>query len=79
MTSKNPKTKDLRCSTRLLNEKFQNMSDKKKAIVQELGFDCLMHIPPMNLPYKLLKELAYSFNLVRNRLDTQYGVLTINP
>ncbi|RYR46822.1 hypothetical protein Ahy_A07g032660 [Arachis hypogaea] len=73
------KIKDLRCSTRLLNEKFQHMSEEKKAIVRELGFDGLMHIPPMYLPHKLLKELAYSFNVVRNRLDIQYSELTINP
>ncbi|RYQ96336.1 hypothetical protein Ahy_B08g092058 [Arachis hypogaea] len=85
MASKNPgekkynKTKDLRCSTRLLNEKFQHMSDEKKVIIWELGFDGLMHIPLMNLPHKLMKELAYSFNVVRNRLDTQHGELTINP
>ncbi|KAL4287110.1 hypothetical protein AHAS_Ahas19G0153400 [Arachis hypogaea] len=54
------------------------MSNEKKAIVQELEFDGLMHIPPMNLPHKLLKELAYSFDLVGNTLDTWYGVLTIN-
>ncbi|KAL4306745.1 hypothetical protein AHAS_Ahas16G0209000 [Arachis hypogaea] len=32
----------------------------------------------MNVPHKLLKELAYSFDLIRNTLDTQYGVLSIN-
>ncbi|KAL4356293.1 hypothetical protein AHAS_Ahas09G0072200 [Arachis hypogaea] len=71
-------TKDLRCSTRLLNEKFQHMSEEKKVIVRELGFDGLIHIPPMNLPHKLLKQLAYSFNVERNKLDTRYGKLTIN-
>ncbi|KAL4275813.1 hypothetical protein AHAS_Ahas20G0144700 [Arachis hypogaea] len=55
------------------------MSEEKKAIVQKLGFGGLMHIPPMNLPHKLLKELAYSFDVVTNILDTRYGVLTINP
>ncbi|RYR36475.1 hypothetical protein Ahy_A09g041441 [Arachis hypogaea] len=37
-----------------------------------------MHIPPINVLHKLLKELTYSFNLIRNTLDTSYGVLTIN-
>ncbi|RYR13449.1 hypothetical protein Ahy_B04g070446 [Arachis hypogaea] len=37
-----------------------------------------MHIPPMNVPHKLLKELTYSFDLIRNTLDTWYGVLSIN-
>ncbi|KAL4287787.1 hypothetical protein AHAS_Ahas19G0221100 [Arachis hypogaea] len=72
------KTHDLRCSTRLLHDKFQNMSNGKKVIVQELGFDGLMHIPPMNVLHKLLNELAYSFDLIRNTLDTRYGVLRIN-
>ncbi|RYR65552.1 hypothetical protein Ahy_A03g011484 [Arachis hypogaea] len=68
-------TKDLRYFTRLLNEKFQNMSVEKKAIVRELGFNGLMHNPPMNVTHKLLKELEYSFNLSKNKLDTQYGDL----
>ncbi|RYR55635.1 hypothetical protein Ahy_A06g030818 [Arachis hypogaea] len=85
MASKNPaarksnKTLDLRCSTRLLNEKFQNMSKEKKTIVRDLSFGGLMHIPPMNVLHKLLKELAYSFDVRTNRLDIRYGVLTINP
>ncbi|RYR66701.1 hypothetical protein Ahy_A03g012764 [Arachis hypogaea] len=55
------------------------MSERKKAIVQELGFDGLMHIPPMNVPHKLLKELAYSFNFSKNKLDIRHGALTIKP
>ncbi|QHN92286.1 uncharacterized protein DS421_17g582380 [Arachis hypogaea] len=51
------------------------MSEPKKAIVVELGFGGLMHIPPMNVPHKLLKELANSFNLGKNKLDTSYGDL----
>ncbi|XP_052108463.1 uncharacterized protein LOC110274454 [Arachis duranensis] len=38
-----------------------------------------MHIPPMNVPHKLLKELANSFNLDKNKLDTRYGSLKIKP
>ncbi|RYR65629.1 hypothetical protein Ahy_A03g011555 [Arachis hypogaea] len=76
---KSNKTKNLRCSTRLLNEKFQYMSDEKKVIVRKLGFDGLMHIPPINLPHKLLKQLVYSFNVIRNKLDTRHGELFINP
>ncbi|RYR04541.1 hypothetical protein Ahy_B06g084301 isoform A [Arachis hypogaea] len=56
-------TKELKCATRLLSEKFEKMSEPKKAIVRELGFGGLMHIPPMNVPHKLLKELANSFKL----------------
>ncbi|RYR61796.1 hypothetical protein Ahy_A04g019008 isoform B [Arachis hypogaea] len=63
-------TKDLRYSTQLLNKKFEKMSKAKKAIVCELGFGGLMHISPMNVPHKLLKELANSFNLDKNKLDT---------
>ncbi|RYR02263.1 hypothetical protein Ahy_B06g081077 [Arachis hypogaea] len=63
-------TNDLRCSTRLLNEKFEKMSEAKKAIIWELGFGGLMHIPLMN---KLLKELVNSFNLDKNKLDTRHG------
>ncbi|KAL4337217.1 hypothetical protein AHAS_Ahas12G0088100 [Arachis hypogaea] len=53
------------------------MSHEKKIIVPELEFGGLMHIPPMNVPYKLLKELAHSFDLIKTTLDTQYGVFNI--
>ncbi|RYR72682.1 hypothetical protein Ahy_A02g006908 [Arachis hypogaea] len=66
-------TKDLKCATRLLSEKFEKMSEPKKAIVRELGFGRLMHIPQMNVPHKLLKELANSFKLGKNTLKTSYG------
>ncbi|RYQ88267.1 hypothetical protein Ahy_B09g095560 isoform B [Arachis hypogaea] len=39
-------TKDLKCATHLLSDKFRNMSEEKKAIVRDLGFGGLMHIPP---------------------------------
>ncbi|RYQ89058.1 hypothetical protein Ahy_B09g095904 [Arachis hypogaea] len=32
-----------------------------------------MHIPPMRVPHKLLKELANSFKLGKNTLETSYG------
>ncbi|RYQ85375.1 hypothetical protein Ahy_B10g104927 [Arachis hypogaea] len=47
------------------------MSEAKKGIVQELGFGGLMHIPPMNVPHKLLKDLANSFNLEKNKLGNK--------
>ncbi|RYQ79204.1 hypothetical protein Ahy_Scaffold6g107910 [Arachis hypogaea] len=49
-------TKDLKCATRLLNEKFEMMSEPKKAI-----------------------ELANSFNLDKNKLDTSYGSFKVKP
>ncbi|QHN80579.1 uncharacterized protein DS421_20g679410 [Arachis hypogaea] len=67
--------KDLKCATRLLSEKFEKMSEAKKVIVLELGFGGLMHIPSMNVPHKLLKELANSFNLHKNKFDTRHGDL----
>ncbi|RYR68462.1 hypothetical protein Ahy_A03g014953 [Arachis hypogaea] len=53
------------------------MSEAKKVIVQELGFDGLIHIPAMNVSHKLFKQLAYSFDLSHNRLDTRYGIINI--
>ncbi|RYR47887.1 hypothetical protein Ahy_A07g033870 [Arachis hypogaea] len=72
-------TKDLKCATRLLSEKFEKMSEPKKAIVRELGFGGLMHTPPMNVPHKLLKELANSFKLEKNTLETSYGSFKVKP
>ncbi|RYR20436.1 hypothetical protein Ahy_B03g065552 [Arachis hypogaea] len=71
--------KGLKCATRLLSKKFEKMSEPKKAIVRELGFGGLMHIPPMNVPHKLLKELANSFKLGKNTLETSYGSFKIKP
>ncbi|QHO07743.1 uncharacterized protein DS421_14g466420 [Arachis hypogaea] len=53
------------------------MSDDKKVVVQELRFGGMMHIPPMNVLHKLLKELAYSFDMYNNTLNTRYGIIKI--
>ncbi|QHO18902.1 uncharacterized protein DS421_11g324400 [Arachis hypogaea] len=37
----------------------------------------MRHIPAMNVPHKLLKELVYSFDLYNNILHTWYGVIHI--
>ncbi|RYR08755.1 hypothetical protein Ahy_B05g076584 [Arachis hypogaea] len=55
------------------------MSEPKKAIVRELGFGGLMHIPPMNVPHKILKELANSFKLSKNTLETNYDSFKVKP
>ncbi|RYR79666.1 hypothetical protein Ahy_A01g004484 [Arachis hypogaea] len=51
MTARNQpgrnQTKDLKCATHLLSDKFRNMSEEKKIIVRDLGFGGLMHIPPL--------------------------------
>ncbi|QHO36436.1 uncharacterized protein DS421_9g283800 [Arachis hypogaea] len=46
-------TKDLKCATHLLSDKFRNMSEEKKAIVRDLGFGGLMHIPPLRIGHAL--------------------------
>ncbi|RYR05823.1 hypothetical protein Ahy_B06g085643 [Arachis hypogaea] len=51
------------------------MSNEKKAIVRNLGFGGLMHIPPLRVHHKILKEFANSFKLGKNRLETGYGDL----
>ncbi|RYR58914.1 hypothetical protein Ahy_A05g024774 isoform B [Arachis hypogaea] len=38
-----------------------------------------MHIPPMRVHHKLLKELANSFNLDKNTLETSYGSFRVKP
>ncbi|KAL4304707.1 hypothetical protein AHAS_Ahas16G0005200 [Arachis hypogaea] len=79
MLSVHKQTRDLNCATRLLSKKFEKISEPKKAIVRELGFGGLMHIPPMNVPHKILKELANSFKLGKNTLETSYGSFKIRP
>ncbi|RYR53830.1 hypothetical protein Ahy_A06g029075 [Arachis hypogaea] len=70
-------TKDLKCATHLLNDKFRNMTEEKKAIVRDLGFGGLMHIPPLRVDHQLLRELANNFKLGENRLKTGYGSFQI--
>ncbi|QHO46713.1 uncharacterized protein DS421_6g189970 [Arachis hypogaea] len=72
-------TKDLKCATHLLNDKFINMTEEKKAIVRDLGFGGLMHIPPLRVDHQLLRELANNFKLGENRLKTGYGSFQITP
>ncbi|RYR61802.1 hypothetical protein Ahy_A04g019013 [Arachis hypogaea] len=48
------------------------MNEAKKVIVRKLEFSGLMHISLMNVPHKLSKELANSFNLDKNKLDTRH-------
>ncbi|QHN85692.1 uncharacterized protein DS421_16g539520 [Arachis hypogaea] len=72
-------TKDLKCATHLLSDKFRNMNEKKKAIVRDLGFGGLMHIPPLRVHHQLLRELANNFKLGENILETGYGSFKITP
>ncbi|QHO35066.1 uncharacterized protein DS421_9g272370 [Arachis hypogaea] len=72
-------TKDLKCATHLLNDKFRNMTEEKKAIVRDLGFGGLMHIPPLRVDHQLLRELAKNFKIGENKLRTGYGSFHITP
>ncbi|RYR00649.1 hypothetical protein Ahy_B07g088778 [Arachis hypogaea] len=72
-------TKDLKCATHLLSEKFRNMSEEKKTIVRDLGFGGLMHIPPLRVHHQVLRELAKNFKLGENRLETGYSSFKIIP
>ncbi|QHO06651.1 uncharacterized protein DS421_14g456560 [Arachis hypogaea] len=72
-------TKDLKCATHLLSDKFRNMSEEKKVIVRDLRFGGLIHIPPLRVHHQILKELANSFKLGKNRLETGYGSFKVRP
>ncbi|RYR78432.1 hypothetical protein Ahy_A01g003243 [Arachis hypogaea] len=72
-------TKDLKCATHLLSDKFRNMSEEKKTIVRDLGFGGLMHIPPLRVHHQVLRELANNFKLGENRLETGYSSFKITP
>ncbi|QHN76343.1 uncharacterized protein DS421_19g643070 [Arachis hypogaea] len=72
-------TKDLKCTTHLLSEKFRNMRDEKKATVRDLRFGGLMHIPLLRVHHKILKELATFFKLGKNTLEIGYGSFKVRP
>ncbi|KAL4350161.1 uncharacterized protein DS421_10g298110 [Arachis hypogaea] len=67
------KTHDLRCSTRSIARVFIELSERKKAIVEEMKFGALRHIPELNISHKLLRELILSFDLYHGFLDTCYA------
>ncbi|QHO50124.1 uncharacterized protein DS421_1g19920 [Arachis hypogaea] len=48
-------TKDLKCATHLLSDKFINMSEEKKIIVRDLGFGGLMHIPSLRVHHQIVR------------------------
>ncbi|QHO15471.1 uncharacterized protein DS421_10g295220 [Arachis hypogaea] len=72
-------TKDLKCVTHLLSDKFRNISEEKKTFMRDLGFGGLMHIPPLRVHHQVLRELANNFKLGENRLETGYGSFKITP
>ncbi|XP_020978587.1 uncharacterized protein LOC107610786 [Arachis ipaensis] len=49
------------------------MSEEKKIIIRDLEFGGLMHIPLLRVHHQILRELANSFKLGENRLETGYG------
>ncbi|RYR26283.1 hypothetical protein Ahy_B02g060499 [Arachis hypogaea] len=55
------------------------MTEEKKAIVRDLGFGGLMHVPPLRVDHQLLRELANNFKLRKNKLKTEYGSFQITP
>ncbi|QHO34626.1 uncharacterized protein DS421_9g268550 [Arachis hypogaea] len=55
------------------------MSDEMKAIVRDLGFGDLMHIPLLRVHHKILKELANSFKLGKNTLKIGYSSFIVRP
>ncbi|RYQ89861.1 hypothetical protein Ahy_B09g096278 isoform C [Arachis hypogaea] len=55
------------------------MAEEKKAIVRDLGFGGLMHVPPLRVDHQLLRELANNFKLGENKLKTGYGSFQITP
>ncbi|RYR48846.1 hypothetical protein Ahy_A07g034918 [Arachis hypogaea] len=70
-------THDLRCSTRLIARVFAELSEKKKVIVEEMGFGVLRHIPELNVSHKLLRGLILCFDLYHRFLDTRNGKIYI--
>ncbi|KAL4300049.1 hypothetical protein AHAS_Ahas17G0162000 [Arachis hypogaea] len=71
------KNHDLQYSTRSILDIFNKMSDKKKILVDELGFAAMRHILSLNVMHKLLKKLANSLDLYNSSLDTQYEKIKI--
>ncbi|KAL4276917.1 hypothetical protein AHAS_Ahas20G0255100 [Arachis hypogaea] len=55
------------------------MSEQKKAIVEEMGFGALRHIPSLNVLHKLSRELILFFDLYKGFLETRYEKICITP
>ncbi|QHN81910.1 uncharacterized protein DS421_20g691060 [Arachis hypogaea] len=71
------KTHDLSYSTRSIARVFTELGERKKAIVEEMEFGALRHIPELNISHKLLRELILSFDLYHEFLDTCYAKVYI--
>ncbi|RYR78310.1 hypothetical protein Ahy_A01g003065 [Arachis hypogaea] len=58
---------------------FKNMSQKKKDIVEEMGFDALAHVPEMKVSHALLRELIDCYDEYHGFLKTLRGKIYITP
>ncbi|KAL4380698.1 hypothetical protein AHAS_Ahas04G0059500 [Arachis hypogaea] len=73
------KIHDLGCSTRTIAIVFTNMSNRKKAIAEEMGFGGLRHIPSLKVSHKLLRELILSFDLYKGFLEKRCRKIYVTP
>ncbi|RYQ83160.1 hypothetical protein Ahy_B10g101785 [Arachis hypogaea] len=58
---------------------FNNMSQEKKDIVEEMGFGALAHVPEMNVSHALLRKLIDFYDEYRGCLKTLHEKIYITP
>ncbi|QHO47300.1 uncharacterized protein DS421_6g195130 [Arachis hypogaea] len=58
---------------------YREMSQEKKDIVKEIGFDALVNVPEMNVSNTLLKELLDRFDEEKGCLKTLQEKIYITP
>ncbi|XLS84822.1 hypothetical protein HN51_034988, partial [Arachis hypogaea] len=58
---------------------FKILSQEKKDVVEEMGFDALAHVPEMNVSHALLRELIDCYDEYHGCLKTLHGKIYITP
>ncbi|MED6114794.1 hypothetical protein PIB30_083889 [Stylosanthes scabra] len=76
-TKKYDKSNKLRCTPHNVVEMFQDLTEDKMAIVDEMGFGALRNLPSFNLSIKVMMELVQCYNLHENKIYTTLGEVKI--
>ncbi|MED6173698.1 hypothetical protein PIB30_062115 [Stylosanthes scabra] len=56
---------------------YDNLSDDKKALVDEMGLGVFQHLPNDYINHKILNDLVWSYNVFTNKISTGVGEFLI--
>ncbi|MED6121890.1 hypothetical protein PIB30_034422 [Stylosanthes scabra] len=77
-TVKRPeKQSDSRCTPMKFRAIYDELSNHKKALVDEMGLGAFQHLPNDYINHKILNELAWSYDVFTNKISTGVGEFLI--